>query len=141
MTPSPRLAVFLLAVLVVVVMAAGCSGSGTEVADAASTGGDRPSAPDASAADQSAQVGEAAAEYAPEAVQAVLAKVDEQDGATDQVVHKCVGCALMMDGKADYAFEYEGFTMHFCSAHCRDGFSENAEKALMALNLPPAEAE
>ena len=64
-----------------------------------------------------------------------LAKADAMDGTTDKVVHKCAGCALGMDGKADHAFELEGYTMHFCSGPCRDGFQDGAADKVLALKV------
>ncbi|MEM7200428.1 MAG: hypothetical protein AAF628_09205 [Planctomycetota bacterium] len=70
------------------------------------------------------------------AITAKLAAADALDGATDQVVGKCASCALGMDGKADHALEVEGYQMHFCSGHCRDGFETDVKAKVLAMNIP-----
>lgn len=66
----------------------------------------------------------------------LLASADALDGAEDQVVGKCGGCALTMDGSAEHALKVGDYQMHFCSDYCRNGFEKDTEKALMALTIP-----
>ena len=76
----------------------------------------------------------AAAAVAPE-VLAQLAKADAKDGKVDKIVHKCAGCALGMDGKAEFALPVQDYTMHFCKQGCLDGFKTEPSKAILALKI------
>jgi YHS domain-containing protein len=38
-----------------------------------------------------------------------------------------------MDGKADHALTVSGYSMHFCSDHCRENFSKDTAKKILAL--------
>ena len=69
-------------------------------------------------------------------VVAKLAKADALDGATDKVVVKCAACALRMDGSVDHTFTHAEYSMHFCSAGCKDRFSKDPVKAILALEVP-----
>ncbi len=63
-------------------------------------------------------------------LKARLAAADAADGTTDNVVHKCATCALRMDGSADNELELEGYTLHFCSAHCKETCAKDPLKTL-----------
>jgi YHS domain-containing protein len=69
-------------------------------------------------------------------VEAKLAEADEVDGTVDKVVSKCAACALGMDGKAEHALKVSGYTMHFCSAKCKEGFEKDTTKSILALKVP-----
>lgn len=69
-------------------------------------------------------------------VNAKLAAWDELDGKKDKTIEKCAGCALAMDGKADHAFKASGYSMHFCSKHCRDNYSTDTAKKILAQKTP-----
>ena len=77
----------------------------------------------------------------PEAIEAVLLRADEFDGAADHVVGKCPGCNLGMDGKADHKLETAGYELHFCTELCRDVFAESLEEKLVAMKFPDLEEE
>ena len=62
-----------------------------------------------------------------------LAAADAKDGATDQVVSKCAGCSLMMDGKAEHSLSAGEYTLHLCSSSCRDHFSKDMDASLRGL--------
>lgn len=70
------------------------------------------------------------------AVAAVLAKADALDGKIDKIVTRCAGCALGMDGKADYELEVGEYKMHFCKSGCKDRFAQNPDKEILALKIP-----
>ena len=69
-------------------------------------------------------------------VVAQLAAADKVDGQVDKIVHRCASCALGMDGKSEYALEVSGYTLHFCSGHCKEGFAENAPQSILDLKIP-----
>ena len=69
-------------------------------------------------------------------VTAKLAKADAYDGTEDKVVSKCAACALRMDGSDDYALEVHGYTMHFCSADCKESYEADSDGAVMAMKIP-----
>jgi len=71
-----------------------------------------------------------------EQVTAILAKADAADGTTDKVVSKCSGCSLVMNGKAEHDLKFHGYSLHFCSGMCRDGFAEDTTKSILAMKLP-----
>lgn len=68
-----------------------------------------------------------------EAMIAKLAAADETDGTADQVVHKCGGCNLGMDGKTEFAIQVGEYEMHFCSAYCKKGFVEKPAEEIAGL--------
>lgn len=70
------------------------------------------------------------------AVDAILAKADAVDGNVDKIVSKCASCSLGMDGSAAHALKVGSYKMHFCSADCKEGFSENTKESILALNIP-----
>lgn len=69
-------------------------------------------------------------------VEARLAKADAVDGKTDKVVAKCAACALGMDGNAEHSLQAHGYTLHLCSADCKEGFAENVDQSIMAMEIP-----
>lgn len=70
------------------------------------------------------------------AVAAVLARADAADGAVDHVVAKCPGCGLGMEGDAQHAAHVGEYDLHFCSAPCRDRFTEDTTASLLAMEIP-----
>lgn len=64
---------------------------------------------------------------------ATLAKADAKDGAVDKVVHRCAGCALGMDGKAEMPLQVGEYTMHFCKPACLDRYARDAKGELAKL--------
>ena len=66
---------------------------------------------------------------------ATLAKADAKDGAVDKVVHRCAGCALGMDGKAEMPLLVGEFTMHFCKPACLDRYAKDAKGELARLKV------
>ena len=69
------------------------------------------------------------------AVQMKLAMADAVDGKVDHVVSKCAKCMLGMDGSAEHAAKYAGYTLHFCSADCKEGFEKDPEQSVLALKV------
>jgi len=72
----------------------------------------------------------------PAAIQAKLAMADKVDGKEDKIVGKCASCLLAMDGKQEFAFVFKGFTLYFCSAHCKDAFAAEPEAKTLAMKKP-----
>jgi len=68
-------------------------------------------------------------------VLAKLAKADALDGNVDKVVHRCAGCSLGMDGKAEYALAVDNYTMHFCKKGCLEAFRPDPAKEILALRI------
>lgn len=64
-----------------------------------------------------------------------LAKADALDGNVDKVVHRCAGCSLGMDGKADLALTVDSYTMHFCKKGCLEAFRPDPAKEILALRI------
>ena len=62
-----------------------------------------------------------------------LKTADAADGVEDGIAHKCAGCALGMDGKAEHALNVDGTTLHLCSAMCKEYFSKDVEGNLATL--------
>ncbi len=69
-------------------------------------------------------------------IEAKLAKADSFDGKTDNVVSKCLSCALVMDGSNEHALKVSGYKLHFCSEECKTGFEKDTTKAILALKIP-----
>lgn len=65
-----------------------------------------------------------------------LAAADALDGQTDQVVMKCSGCRLGMDGKAEHPIQVEGYTLHMCSDACKSHFEKDLQGNLAKLEIP-----
>jgi hypothetical protein len=87
--------------------------------------------------------GQAAQEMATQQIStelaAVLAKADAVDGTEDHVISKCPGCKLNMAGKASNAMQVGDYSLHFCSATCKDNFAAKGEEAILALEIPEAD--
>jgi Fe-S oxidoreductase len=82
-------------------------------------------------------VQEAAAEPVSETLLAAkLAGADLADGTEDNVVSRCPGCALAMDGSADHALQVKDYELHFCSDSCRHGFEEDTMAKVAKLEIP-----
>ena len=113
-----------LAVGVIVVTAAGCP--------------EKEQPPPATTDDTKAEVSEP--QEADDAVNAKvvakLAQADLVDGTEDKIVSKCPSCALAMDGKPEHALEVSGYTLHFCSADCKEGFAKDTTQSILAMELP-----
>jgi len=77
----------------------------------------------------------AAAEAATPEVLGKLAKADAKDGTVDKVVHRCAGCRLGMDGKAELALKVQDYVMHFCKKGCLDAFVADPKKEILALQI------
>ena len=67
-----------------------------------------------------------------------LAAADLADGKADKVVHKCIICGLAMSGSEKHQASVEGYRFHLCSAHCKEVFTADPNKALVDLELPEA---
>jgi hypothetical protein len=67
------------------------------------------------------------------AVARLLVKADLADETEDQVVEKCLGCGLAMDGSADHVVQSHGYEIHFCTAACKERSDEDIDKAILAL--------
>lgn len=63
----------------------------------------------------------------------VLAAADLADGQADRVVHRCAVCSLGMDGSAEHASVYAGYTFHLCSTHCKETFDHDPAAVLRRL--------
>jgi hypothetical protein len=68
--------------------------------------------------------------------QAILATADLADGTEDNVVSKCPGCNLAMDGSAEHVAHVGEYELHFCSAGCSEKFQEDTNAAILALATP-----
>jgi hypothetical protein len=67
------------------------------------------------------------------AMMATLEKADLADHTQDKVVHRCAGCALMMDGNEAHTIEVEGYALHMCSAQCKMNFEKDIPGNLAKL--------
>lgn len=67
------------------------------------------------------------------AVSRLLVKADRADEAEDQVVEKCLGCGLGMDGSPDHAVQAHGYEIHFCTEACMARADEDIDQAILAL--------
>lgn len=103
-------------------IALGCDSKPSEGGGSGSGGGDKTS--------------DAASLLSGEAAKAKLTAADALDGKTDKTLYKCAPCGFAMDGSADHTLSYEGFTMRFCSASCKDGFNKDLKKAIAAMTVP-----
>jgi hypothetical protein len=102
--------------VIVVLAAAGCGGGSTPVAP--------PTPPSP----------ELARALAPR-----LATLDPLDGSADHVIAACVGCGLAMEGSPEHPLVVGEYTLHFCSAECRDQAAKDLEATLEMVEVPPAE--
>lgn len=69
-------------------------------------------------------------------VVAKLAKADAVDGKVDKVVSKCAACDLGMDGSPAIVLKVHDYSLHFCSAGCKEGYESDPDKAIMAMTIP-----
>jgi hypothetical protein len=67
-----------------------------------------------------------------------LARADALDGATDQVVGKCLTCNLSMDGLEKVTSTHGGYTLRFCARGCKDRFDRDPARAVGAVRFPEA---
>jgi len=67
------------------------------------------------------------------AVARLLVKADLADETEDQVVEKCLGCGLAMDGSADHVVQSHGYEIHFCTVACKERSDEDIDKTILAL--------
>ena len=74
-------------------------------------------------------------------VEAILVRADQVDGSADKVIAHCAGCALRMAGTKDHALQVGQYEMHFCSEGCKGKFTEDTQKAILALTIPDAGGE
>lgn len=65
-----------------------------------------------------------------------LQQADQLDGNEDHVIGKCYVCGLGMDGKAEHATEFQGYTAHLCSEMCCNHFKEHAEEVIEKTSIP-----
>ncbi len=68
----------------------------------------------------------------------VLARADAADGTVDHVVSRCVTCGLAMEGSPQHASSLDGYTLHLCSAECKETFDRAPGTVLARLERPPA---
>lgn len=141
--PMRYLFVLLLAALVTFTLS-GCGGGETTdlqsaAEDVAAEAGDAMEGAMDTAGEAAEGAMDLAGEELNEAAVMVLAKADGMDGAEDMVVSKCPGCALAMEGSAEHTAHMGDYELHFCSEDCKNKFSENPVKSLMAMQLPEAD--
>ena len=55
------------------------------------------------------------------------------------MVSKCLTCSLAMDGKPDHEVTFGDYTLHLCSDHCVETFSNDPELALSKVKIPGSE--
>ena len=68
-------------------------------------------------------------------MKAKLAAADKVDGNVDHVVHRCAGCALGMDGKAEFKLAVDDYSMHFCKQACLDRYQHDTVGELTKLKV------
>jgi len=119
---SSRISRFLvpLAALATVLCLASCGGEGEKA-------GEHAAAPSAELA---------SAPLTSDEMKMKLASADALDGTTDQVVERCSGCRLGMNGKADHAIHVGDYTLHMCSESCKAAFGKDLEANITALEIP-----
>ena len=67
------------------------------------------------------------------AVARLLVKADRADDTEDQVVERCLGCGLGMDGSPDHVVQVHGYEIHFCTEACKERAGEDIDQAILAL--------
>lgn len=68
-----------------------------------------------------------------------LMMADQVDGTRDNVVHKCPGCSLLMDGSTEHAMHVAGYEIQFCSETCKGFFALDAESNIEIMHNPDGE--
>lgn len=66
----------------------------------------------------------------------ILARADAVDGTEDQVVSKCLTCALGMSGSEDHISNYGPYALHLCSAGCKKRFDSDPEDMVLTASVP-----
>jgi len=64
---------------------------------------------------------------------AALVRADAADGKEDHLVAKCILCQLHMNGQEANAATLGNYTVHLCSAYCKQQFEADPSQALNAL--------
>ncbi len=62
-----------------------------------------------------------------------LADADAADGTVDKVVSRCPACGLGMDGDPAHASQIGEYTLHSCSASCKEGLEADPNAVLARL--------
>ncbi len=127
------LLILMLSVLITATLT-GCGGG--ETTDVESTAGEMAAEAEEAVEGAMEETGEAVATELSEAALVMLAKADALDGAKDMIVAKCAGCALAMEGNAEYAAHLGEYELHFCSEECKTKFNESPVESLVAMELP-----
>ena len=70
---------------------------------------------------------------------AALVRADIADGKEDHLVGKCILCQLHMNGQEANAATIGDYTVHLCSAYCKQQFEADPSQALNALPRPADE--
>jgi aspartate 1-decarboxylase len=55
------------------------------------------------------------------------------DGAADKIISQCGVCALHMEGDAAHAVQVGDYTLHMCSAACKDAWEKDPTGSMAAL--------
>ena len=55
------------------------------------------------------------------------------DGAEDKVISQCGLCSLHMEGDAAHAVQADGYTLHMCSAECKDAWEKDPALSMAVL--------
>ncbi|MCP4592089.1 MAG: hypothetical protein GY842_15250 [bacterium] len=69
-------------------------------------------------------------------VEGKLAGADAIDGTMDKVVTRCASCRLSMDGSSENLLKVAGYSMHFCTAGCKERFAADTAKLILAMEYP-----
>ncbi len=64
---------------------------------------------------------------------AVLPVADAADGTVDKVVSRCAVCGLGMDGDPAHSSQIGDYTLHSCSASCKEHLESDSEQVLARL--------
>lgn len=121
------------AVLAAATVLVGCGRMSTPKTTDAAPAAARPEAKSTTATADSMAAAPTAADAA--AVEAILAKADAADGTVDKIVSKCAGCGLGMAGLPEHSADCHGYTLHLCSAHCKESYEKNGDAMITALPI------
>ena len=55
------------------------------------------------------------------------------DGAKDKIVSQCGLCSLHMEGSAEHTVQAGDYTLHMCSAECKDAWEKDPVASMAAL--------